>query len=348
MGPEEIPALSATQPLLDVQGLSVAFASDRGLVEVVHALDLTVAAGETLALVGESGSGKSVTALAVTRLIDFAGGRIVAGRVDFTDRDGTVRNLAAESQAVMRTLRGPEFAMVFQEPMSSLNPVLRIGEQIAEAVELHQGLDRAAAREEARRLLERVRIPEPARLLDRYPFQLSGGMRQRVMIAMALSCRPRLLIADEPTTALDVTVQAQVLRLIRALQQESGMGLIFITHDMGVVAEIADRVVVMYGGRVVEQGGVVDVLEHPAHPYTVGLLGARPRPGQTRHDGHRLNVIPGSVPSPLVRIEGCRYQTRCPRVQARCREEVPALAPVAQGAADGHAAACHFPEGGLA
>jgi glutathione transport system ATP-binding protein len=276
MRPEEIPALSVSQPLLDVQGLSVAFASDRGLVEVVHTLDLTVAAGETLALVGESGSGKSVTALAVTRLIDFAGGRIVAGRVDFTGRDGTVHNLAAESQAVMRTLRGPEFAMVFQEPMSSLNPVLRIGEQIAEAVELHQGLDRTAAREEARRLLERVRIPEPARLLDRYPFQLSGGMRQRVMIAMALSCRPRLLIADEPTTALDVTVQAQVLRLIRALQQESGMGLIFITHDMGVVAEIADRVVVMRDGKKVEEGPVETIFAAPRHPYTRMLLDAVP------------------------------------------------------------------------
>jgi len=276
MQPEEIRVLSGSQPLLDVQGLSVAFASDRGLVEVVHALDLTVAAGETLALVGESGSGKSVTALAITRLIDFAGGRIVAGRVNFTGRDGTVRDLAVESQATMRTLRGPEFAMVFQEPMSSLNPVLRIGEQIAEAVALHQGLDRAAAREEARRLLERVRIPEPARQLDRYPFQLSGGMRQRVMIAMALSCRPRLLIADEPTTALDVTVQAQVLRLIRALQQESGMGLIFITHDMGVVAEIADRVVVMRDGEKVEEGPVERIFAAPRHPYTRMLLDAVP------------------------------------------------------------------------
>jgi len=291
MQPEEIRALTVPQPLLDVQGLSVAFAGDTGLVEVVHALDLAVATGETLALVGESGSGKSVTALAITRLIDFAGGRIVAGRVNFTGRDGRVRDLAAESQSVMRTLRGPEFAMVFQEPMSSLNPVLRIGEQIAEAVELHQGLDRAAAREEARRLLERVRIPEPARLLDRYPFQLSGGMRQRVMIAMALSCRPRLLIADEPTTALDVTVQAQVLRLIRALQQESGMGLIFITHDMGVVAEIADRVVVMRDGRKVEEGPVETIFAAPRHPYTRMLLDAVPVLGS-------LSATPRPAPFP--------------------------------------------------
>jgi len=262
-------------------------------VEVVHALDLTVAAGETLALVGESGSGKSVTALAITRLIDFAGGRIVAGRVNFTGRDGTVRDLAAASQATMRTLRGPEFAMVFQEPMSSLNPVLRIGEQIAEAVELHQGLDPTAAREEARRLLERVRIPEPARQLDRYPFQLSGGMRQRVMIAMALSCRPRLLIADEPTTALDVTVQAQVLRLIRALQQESGMGLIFITHDMGVVAEIADRVVVMRNGEKVEEGPVDTIFAAPRHPYTRMLLDAVPVLGS-------LSATP--LPAPFTQL----------------------------------------------
>ena len=243
---------------------------------VVHELDLSVAAGETLALVGESGSGKSVTALAVTRLLDYAGGRIVAGRIAFTGRDGKVRDLGTATQDVMRTLRGPEFAMVFQEPMSSLNPVLRIGEQIAEAVMLHQGMDHAAARAEVRRLLERVRIPEAARQLERYPFQLSGGMRQRVMIAMALSCRPRLLIADEPTTALDVTVQAQVLRLIHTLQQESGMGMIFITHDMAVVAEIADRVVVMRDGRKVEEGPVETIFSAPRHPYTRMLLDAVP------------------------------------------------------------------------
>jgi glutathione transport system ATP-binding protein len=276
MGPEEVLALSLPQTLLDVKGLSVAFSHDSGSLEVVHALDLTLAAGETLALVGESGSGKSVTALAITRLLDFAGGRITAGGIAFTGRDGRVRDLARTSQEVMRTLRGPEFAMIFQEPMSSLNPVLRIGEQIAEAVMLHQGMGRAEAREEVRRLLERVRIPEAARQLDRYPFQLSGGMRQRVMIAMALSCRPRLLIADEPTTALDVTVQAQVLRLIRALQQESGMALIFITHDMAVVAEIADRVVVMREGRKVEEGPVERIFSAPEHPYTRMLLDAVP------------------------------------------------------------------------
>ncbi|HWY25222.1 MAG TPA: ABC transporter ATP-binding protein, partial [Nevskia sp.] len=243
---------------------------------MVCALDLHLVAGETLAIVGESGSGKSVTALSITRLIDHTGGHISAGRILFTDRNARQRDLATESAEAMRQLRGPEMAMVFQEPMSSLNPVLRIGDQIAEAVMLHQGLGNAAALNEARRLLEHVRIPEASQQLQRYPFQLSGGMRQRVMIAMALSCRPRLLIADEPTTALDVTVQAQVLRLLRSLQREYGMGLIFITHDMGVVAEMADRVLVMRNGVAVEEGGALRVFDAPAHPYTRMLLKAVP------------------------------------------------------------------------
>jgi glutathione transport system ATP-binding protein len=265
--------------LLDIQGLSVAFATDRGPTQVVHELDLHVASGETVAIVGESGSGKSVTALAITRLIDYAGGSIVAGRIDFTGRDGVVRNLATEPQERMRQMRGPELAIVFQEPMTSLNPVLRIGDQIAEAVMLHQGLGESAALAEAARVLGRVRIPDVQRQLRRYPFQLSGGMRQRVMIAIALCCRPRLLIADEPTTALDVTVQAQVLRLIASLQRESGMGLVFITHDMGVVAEIADRVVVMRHGRKVEEGAVQAIFDAPQHPYTQMLLAAVPKLG---------------------------------------------------------------------
>ena len=243
---------------------------------MVCALDLHLVAGETLAIVGESGSGKSVTALSITRLIDHTGGHISAGRILFTDRNARQRDLATESAEAMRQLRGPEMAMVFQEPMSSLNPVLRIGDQIAEAVMLHQGLGNAAALNEARRLLEQVRIPEASQQLQRYPFQLSGGMRQRVMIAMALSCRPRLLIADEPTTALDVTVQAQVLRLLRSLQREYGMGLIFITHDMGVVAEMADRVLVMRNGVAVEEGDALRVFDAPAHPYTRMLLKAVP------------------------------------------------------------------------
>ena len=262
--------------LLDIAGLKLAFPGEDGPVGVVHGLDMTLEAGETVAIVGESGSGKSVTALAVTRLLDHAGGRITAGRIGFTDRAGQVRDLATQSQEAMRLLRGPEIAMVFQEPMTSLNPVLTVGRQIAEGVMLHQGLSEQAATEEARRLLEVVRIPDAARQLGRYPFQLSGGMRQRVMIAIALSCRPRLLIADEPTTALDVTVQAQVLRLMRSLQKELGMGLIFITHDMGVVAEMADRVVVMQQGRVVETGDVVALFAAPSHAYTKMLLDAVP------------------------------------------------------------------------
>ena len=269
-------ALPDPSPLLDIQGLSVAFRTDNGDATVVRKLDLRVDAGETVAIVGESGSGKSVTSLAITRLIDYAGGRITAGRIGFTDRAGHVHDLAQEPAEAMRRLRGPELAMVFQEPMTSLNPVLRVGEQIAEAVRLHQGVTDAEALAEARRMLDRVRIADAARVLQRYPFQLSGGMRQRVMIAIALSCRPRLLIADEPTTALDVTVQAQVLRLMRTLQQDTGMGLMFITHDMGVVAEIADRVVVMRQGEAVESGTVADIFARPQHPYTQMLLRAVP------------------------------------------------------------------------
>jgi glutathione transport system ATP-binding protein len=265
---------------------------------VVRGLDLAVGAHETVAIVGESGSGKSVTALAITRLLDYSGGRIVAGRVGFMGRDGRQLDLATEPQEAMRRLRGPELAMVFQEPMTSLNPVLRIGDQIAEAVMLHQGASRSAARAEAKRLLDRVRIPEAERQLDRYPFQLSGGMRQRVMIAIALACRPRLLIADEPTTALDVTVQAQVLRLIASLQRELGMGLIFITHDMGVVAEVADRVVVMRAGEKVEEGPALRIFDAPAHPYTRALLAAVPTLGNLAAEPLPIPFPEPGEPSP--------------------------------------------------
>jgi glutathione transport system ATP-binding protein len=292
--------------LLEVRGLSVAFGSGPGAVSAVRGLDLDVRAGETVAVVGESGSGKSVTSLAITRLIDHAGGRILAGRIGFTDRDGRLRDLATETPEAMRRLRGPELAMVFQEPMTSLNPVLRVGEQIAEAVMLHQGAGRAEAMAEAKRMLDRVRIPEAVRQLTRYPFQLSGGMRQRVMIAMALSCRPRLLIADEPTTALDVTVQAQVLRLMASLQRELGMGLMFITHDMGVVAEVADRVVVMRHGEKVEEGSAERVFDAPEHPYTRALLAAVPALGSLA--GERLplpfEVPDGPPPKPQDTVRG--------------------------------------------
>ena len=336
-----MPPMTA-EPLLQVEGLVTSFRTPRGQVRAVDGVSLSVARGQTVCIAGESGCGKSVTALSVMGLLPDSA-RVDGGAIRFHGVD-----LLALPPAERRGLRGRSMAMIFQEPMTALNPVLTIGHQIAEVFAIHGTAGRREAREKVLALLRQVKIPGPEQRYDAWPHQLSGGMKQRVMIAMALANRPELLIADEPTTALDVTIQAQVLHLLRELQRELGTGIVFVTHDLAVVAEIADRVVVMYGGRVVEQGGVIDVLERPAHPYTMGLLAARPRPGQTRHDGHRLTVILGSVPSPLLRIEGCRYQARCPRVQARCREEAPALAPVALGAADGHAAACHFPEGGLA
>ena len=269
----------AAASLLEIDGLTVQFETEDGLFTAVDDLSFRIAPGETVAVVGESGSGKSVTSLSLTRLIDYSGGRLRQGAIRFRARDGRVLDLARESRESMRRLRGDEIAMIFQEPMTSLNPVFTIGDQIAEAVRLHQGMDAAAARAEALRMLEIVRIPEAKRQMDRHPHQLSGGMRQRVMIAMALSCRPSLLIADEPTTALDVTIQAQILRLIRVLQREMGMAVMFITHDMGVVAEVADRVVVMYQGRKVEEGRTDEIFAAPQHPYTKALLSAVPRLG---------------------------------------------------------------------
>jgi glutathione transport system ATP-binding protein len=284
---EEQPALegataasvSAPSRILDVQGLTVHFVTSERTVEAVRGVSLHVDRGETLAIVGESGSGKSVSALAVMRLVEHGGGRIISGRIAFQRRDGSTLDLAATSQATMRGLRGADLAMIFQEPMTSLNPVFPVGEQIAESVRLHQGKSGTEARAIALHMLERVRIPEPGRILDRFPHQLSGGMRQRVMIAMALSCRPSLLIADEPTTALDVTIQAQILELIRELQQEMHMGVIFITHDMGVVAEVADRVLVMLAGEKVEEGSAGQIFAEPRHTYTKALLAAVPRLG---------------------------------------------------------------------
>lgn len=268
--------------VLAVRDLSVAFRGENGTVDAVRQLSFEVNRGETLAIVGESGSGKSVTSLALMRLIEQGGGEIIAGEMLFRRRQGPVLDLAQASQATMRTLRGADMAMVFQEPMTSLNPVFPVGEQIAESIRLHQGKDRGSAAREALRMLDLVRIPEAGDVLKRYPHQLSGGMRQRVMIAMALCCKPVLLIADEPTTALDVTIQAQILQLIRVLQSDMQMGVIFITHDMGVVAEIADRVVVMHQGTKVEQGSVNDLFYAPQHDYTRGLLAAMPKLGSMR------------------------------------------------------------------
>jgi len=268
---------SGTSPALVVAGLSVSFVSSERTVDAVRDVSFTVGRGETVAIVGESGSGKSVTALSIMRLVEHGGGRILAGTLDFARRNGTRTNLARADGAMMRAIRGAEIAMIFQEPMTSLNPVFTVGEQIGESIRLHQGKDIAAANAETLRMLQQVRIPEAAQVMTRYPHQLSGGMRQRVMIAMALSCRPSLLIADEPTTALDVTVQAQILALIRILQDEMKMAVVFITHDMGVVAEVADRVVVMRGGQKVEEGGAEQIFHAPQKPYTRALLAAVPR-----------------------------------------------------------------------
>ncbi len=270
------------QRVLDVNHLSVRFSTSERTVDAVRDLSFHVGQGETLAIVGESGSGKSVSSLAIMRLIEHGGGKIASGSMQFLRRNGQTLDLAQADNATMRGIRGKEIAMIFQEPMTSLNPVFTVGEQIAESIRLHQGMGRAAAQAEALRMLEMVRIPEAKRVLGRHPHQLSGGMRQRVMIAMALSCKPSLLIADEPTTALDVTIQAQILQLIRSLQEEMQMGVVFITHDMGVVAEVADRVVVMCRGEKVEENEVKTLFAAPAHPYTRSLLAAVPRLGSMR------------------------------------------------------------------
>ncbi|UEM24499.1 dipeptide ABC transporter ATP-binding protein (plasmid) [Skermanella mucosa] len=286
-------------PLIDVRGLTVEFPTEDGAFRAVDDLSFTIDRGETLAIVGESGSGKSVTSLSLMRLVEFGGGRIASGSLWLEGRDGARRDLARQTLPAMNAIRGDEIAMIFQEPMTSLNPVFTVGDQIAEAVMLHQGLSRREARAEALAMLEKVRIPEARRLLDRHPHQLSGGMRQRVMIAMALSCRPTLLIADEPTTALDVTIQAQILRLIRTLQEEMGMAVMFITHDMGVVAEVADRVLVMYGGRKVEEGSVEEVFARPRQAYTRALLAAVPKLGSLSGE-----PLPRRFPVPSGRVEG--------------------------------------------
>jgi glutathione transport system ATP-binding protein len=296
---------AAADRVLTVSDLSVDFATTERLVHAVRGVSFHVDRGETVAIVGESGSGKSVTALSAMRLVEHGGGRIVGGRLDFIRPNGGRLDLAQSDSATMRQIRGGEIAMIFQEPMTSLNPVFTAGEQIAESVRLHQGKDAAAAQAEALRMLELVRIPEAKQVLTRYPHQLSGGMRQRVMIAMALSCRPSLLIADEPTTALDVTVQAQILALIHALQEEMNMAVIFITHDMGVVAEIADRVVVMWRGENVEDGSVEKIFAAPGHPYTRALLAAVPRLGSMRGtDRPSRYALPGSpAPAAVPQIE---------------------------------------------
>ena len=307
-----------SEALLSVRDLRTHFFTDEGVVRAVDGVSFDVSPGETLAVVGESGSGKSVTSLSILRLIQSPPGRIVAGSIRFRGRE-----LLELSDAEMRAIRGREISMIFQEPMTSLNPVYTCGDQIMESLMVHENVSRRAARARAIELLGTVGIPAPDQRVDEYPHQMSGGMRQRVMIAMALACRPAILIADEPTTALDVTIQAQILELLERLQAEMGMAVILITHDLGVVAETADRVVVMYAGQVVESCDVRSAFERPRHPYTAGLLRSLPRLGQRE----ALRVIPGAVPNPSRFPAGCRFEPRCPVALPRCLEP-PALEPV--------------------
>jgi peptide/nickel transport system ATP-binding protein len=331
--PQDPPEPAAIEPLLDMSDLKTWFFTRDGVVRAVDGLWLQVLPGETLAVVGESGCGKSVTALSILRLIPSPPGRIVSGRIGFAGRD-----LLRLSEAQMRQVRGNEISMIFQEPMTSLNPVLTIGHQIAETLTVHQRLGRGAALSRAVDLLALVHIPEARRRASEYPHQLSGGMRQRVMIAMALACNPKLLIADEPTTALDVTIQAQILDLMRELKQEIGAAIMLITHDLGVVAEMAQRVVVMYAGRMAEQATVGALFGRPLHPYTRGLLHSVPRLGASLdpRSSRRLAEIPGTVPALHETIAGCAFAARCAFASEICRRRTPAF----EEKEPGHFAAC--------
>ena len=314
---------------LDVRNLSTSFETEEGLVRAVADVGFSIRAGRTTALVGESGSGKSVTSLTLMRLLPRTAATRVEGQALFVNRAGETLDLLQLPEARMRAVRGNEVAMIFQEPMTSLNPVLRIGEQIAESLRLHKGMDHGAALAQALRLLELVEIPAAPQRLHEYPHQLSGGMRQRVMIALAMACDPALLIADEPTTALDVTIQAQILALMRRLQSETGMSILFITHNLGVVAHHADDVAVMYAGRVVESAPVNDLFARPQHPYTQGLLACLPGHQRGKAAGatgkRRLYAIRGQVSSPLAPPPGCAFEPRCDRAIAACRDAMPAL-----------------------
>ena len=304
------------EALLKISNLKTQFFTGEGIVRAVDGVDLTLSQGETLGVVGESGSGKSVTAYSVLNLIAYPG-RVVAGEVFFRGE-----NLLEKRPEEMKEIQGNKISMIFQEPMTSLNPVFTIGRQVMEPLIYHKKYSSADARREAVNLLKLVGIPSAETRIDEYPHQLSGGMRQRVMIAMALSCRPELLIADEPTTALDVTIQAQILALMKRLQKEFGMAILLITHNLGVVAQMVNRVVVMYAGQVVETGGVERIFDRPGHPYTVGLLGSIPKLNEQRD---RLQVIEGTVPSPSQMPEGCRFHPRCSRVMEICRQKEPVL-----------------------
>nr|WP_285852598.1 ABC transporter ATP-binding protein [Paenibacillus lactis] len=316
--------MNVTQTLLEVKGLKTEFKRDGSSVLAVAGVDFHINKGEVLGLVGESGCGKSVTSLSIMRLLKDTPGRIAGGSVLFEGKD-----LVQLPEKDMRRYRGNELAMIFQEPMTSLNPVLRIGKQLEESIMLHLGYGRKKAREHAIESLKLVGIPRADEVVDDYPHQLSGGMRQRVMIAMAMACNPKLLIADEPTTALDVTIQAQILELMNRLKKEQNMGMLLITHDLGVVAEMCDRVVVMYAGRVVEEASVTELFENPQHPYTKGLIASVPK---LRQKVRRLESIPGNVPDLRNMPPGCKFAPRCPYVMERCLSQEPQLLPVANEA----------------
>lgn len=309
--------------LLEISNLKTYFFSDNGQVPAVNGVDFYIRERETLGIVGESGCGKSVTSLSVMRLLAHTPGRVIDGSILFEGTD-----LLALSENEMREIRGNDIAMIFQEPMTSLNPVYKIGDQIGEAVRLHLKLDRKQAREHVMNMLKLVGIPRVTEIMDEYPHQLSGGMRQRVMIAMAMSCEPKLLIADEPTTALDVTIQAQILDLMKKLKQEKGTAILLISHDLGVVAEMCDRVVVMYAGKVVEEADVFDIFENPQHPYTKGLLHSIPK---LRQKTERLESIPGNVPNPANMPTGCKFAPRCSQVMDICWKQDPDLVQIAEG-----------------
>jgi peptide/nickel transport system ATP-binding protein/oligopeptide transport system ATP-binding protein len=317
-------------PLLEVRNLETEFATGQGTLKAVNSVSFSLEEGQTLGIVGETGSGKSVTALSIMRLISSPG-RIASGEIIF---DG--ENLLAKSEAEMRSIRGQKISMIFQEPMTSLNPAYTIGNQIAEVYQVHLGAGKAEAYRRSGEMLRRIRIPNPEEMLRRFPHEFSGGMRQRVMIAMALACRPKLLIADEPTTALDVTIQAQILDLLNEMRQRLKMSMIFISHDLGVVARVTDHIAVMYAGRIVEYGDKYSLFESTLHPYTMGLLDSIPRKGSRKKP---LRPVPGIVPDLLDLPPGCPFHPRCARAAARCREERPAL----ERFGSLHAAACFFP-----
>jgi oligopeptide/dipeptide ABC transporter ATP-binding protein len=319
--------------LLQVKDLQTSFFTPEGEVRAIDGVSFEIGEGKTLGLVGESGCGKSVTSLSIMRLIPSPPGKIVGGEIFYRGRD-----LLRLNNEQMRKIRGNEISMIFQEPMTSLNPVFTVGNQIGEAIQLHQGLGKRETRKKTIEMLRLVKIADPESRVDSYPHQLSGGMRQRVMIAMALSCNPSLLIADEPTTALDVTIQAQILELMKELQQKiGGMALLLITHDLGVVAEQADDVAIMYAGKIVERASTRAIFSRPFHPYTVGLLNSLPGIGGLKKK--RLDAIPGMVPSPLNLPSGCRFRDRCPRAQEVCAQTEPPL----EEKESGHTVACYFP-----